>query len=323
VANTSELLSAIRKRSKLGERQIQRKIEEEATRSLLPRPVAIIRVAAGMGINVSRYATPEELALARGVSQPISSPSTDHVDAVGAPRRVTREKRSAFKDGWPAARKRTTARSERRAAGCARDAKRVFVVYGRNTAAYDAMVLFLQALRLHPRDFLEIRNDLRGAPFIGDIVYEGISQAQATIVVFTPDEAGALHPDLLKPHDPDRERLRWQSRANVILEAGMALALDEKRTILCTIGSVVLPSDLDGRHVLRLNNSVDQRKALKEALEGVECDVEDTGRWHDPAIGGDFEACVRPPRLRALKPHVDFNPRLSQPHTRVNEGKGN
>lgn len=98
-----------------------------------------------------------------------------------------------------------------------RDPTRIFVVYGHNTAAYSAMFQFLKSLSLDPRDFDEIRNELSGAPFIGHIVKAGIERAQATVVMFTSDEFSMLRPGLERPHDPPRDRQRWQARPNVLL----------------------------------------------------------------------------------------------------------
>lgn len=79
-----------------------------------------------------------------------------------------------------------------------------------------------------------------------------------------------------------------------------ALATDERRTILVVLGDVQLPSDLDGRHIIRLSNKSDSRKKLKDALVGVGCAVSESGPWHDPAIAGDFETCLKPPVLPEL-----------------------
>jgi predicted nucleotide-binding protein len=42
------------------------------------------------------------------------------------------------------------------------DPKRVFIVYGRNSRAHEALKLFLRALKLNPLDFDEVKNDLGG-----------------------------------------------------------------------------------------------------------------------------------------------------------------
>jgi predicted nucleotide-binding protein len=181
------------------------------------------------------------------------------------------------------------------------------MVYGRNTEAHAAMRLFLRALDLSPLDFDEVRNTLGGSPFVGDIVRSGMELAQAIVVMLTPDEFSALHPSFVGPHDSDTDKRRWQSRPNVLLEAGMALALDEKRTILVTLGPVMLPSDLHGRHLIRLDNSDIQRDRLKMALEGVGCT---TGKhipdWRNPKLAGDFDSSI--PALSGVGATPSFFP---------------
>lgn len=174
-----------------------------------------------------------------------------------------------------------------------RDRKRVFVVYGRNQAAFDAMVAFLRSLDLKAWDFFELAAKAGGSAFVGDIVRKGMLEAQAVIVLFTPDELASLSPEHRKPHDGGRDVQRWQSRPNVLFEAGLAMGIDEQRTILCTMGSdVSLFSDVDGRHVVRLDNSVRARDYLRRKLSSLGCALGDSPGWHDPATAGDFETCV-------------------------------
>lgn len=184
------------------------------------------------------------------------------------------------------------------------DPTKVFVVYGRNSEAHDSMRLFLRALGLSSLDFDEVRNEVGGSPFIGEIIRAGMEQACAIIVMLTPDECSFLHPSFISPHDSEVEKSRWQSRPNVLLEAGMALALDEKRTILVTLGPVQLPSDLHGRHLIRLDNSDLARDRLKTALEGVGCR---TGKhipdWRNPKLAGNFESSIPAlPEVSAITP---------------------
>ena len=193
------------------------------------------------------------------------------------------------KEGAPAAAAATTAAK----AEPARDASRVFVVYGRNAKAYEATVAFLRSLGLRAWDFYELAAKCGGAAFVGDIVRRGMQEAQAVIVLFTPDEYSSLSPALRKPHDTAKEIQRWQSRPNVVFEAGLAMGMDEGRTILVTLGSdVSLFSDVDGRHLVRLDNSPRARDYLRRKLIGVGCRVQDSSDWHDPATAGDFEAPV-------------------------------
>jgi len=155
------------------------------------------------------------------------------------------------------------------------DPRRVFIVYGRNTKAYDAMRLFLQSLKLDPLTFDEVRNTLRGSPFVGDVVRAGLERAQGIIVLFTPDEYACLRPSLSSAHDAENDLERWQPRPNVILEAGMALAISEQRTILVLLGKgVVLASDLLGRHYINVDNDPKSRARLRDALAGIGCSID-------------------------------------------------
>ncbi len=166
------------------------------------------------------------------------------------------------------------------------DAKEVFIVYGRNAFAYEALKCFLRSLELRPLEFDEVRNQIGGSPFVGDVIKAGMDRAQAIAVLLTPDEFSSLRPDLRGVTDKAEETERWQARPNVLLEAGMALAIDENRTLLLTIGRSEVPSDLGGpdnrsqrgpiriwggRHLIRLTNKHDARVRLHNALEGAGC----------------------------------------------------
>jgi len=189
------------------------------------------------------------------------------------------------------------------------DRKKVFVVYGRNTKVYTAMKLFLQAVGLEALDFYKIKDDMGGSPFVGKIVQKGMEQAQAVVVLYTPDEYASLHPNLTSQHDSDEDKNRWQPRANVILEAGMALAISEDRTILIVFGNADLPSDLHGRHYLRLDNSTNSRNKLRNLLkgQGVNCEVDpQKDEWHDLTVAGDFEECFKAPVLPEVSTQSPF-----------------
>lgn len=174
------------------------------------------------------------------------------------------------------------------------DPEKVFVIHGRNIAAYNNLVLFLQALKLDVIDFDELSAECGGSEFIGNIVKKGMQIARGIIVLFTPDECAKLAEEYCGIHDAASEKTRWQARPNVIFEAGMAMGIDEKRTILVTLGSdVKLFSDVDGRHVVRLDNSAEKREILKLRLQGIGCAVSsNTKNLHNRALAGDFEACI-------------------------------
>jgi hypothetical protein len=189
------------------------------------------------------------------------------------------------------------------------DPKRVFVVYGRNEKAHNAVKLFLQSLKLDPLTFDEVRNELRGSPFVGEVVRAGMDRAQAIIVLLTPDEYAFLRPSLSSVHDKSEEKARWQPRPNVILEAGMALAIDESRTILVVLGgNVALASDLHGRHLIHLSNEMSRRARLRDALVGLKCSVDQAvTQWHDVNVAGNFDDCVSSATLPELTPPSPFD----------------
>lgn len=73
---------------------------------------------------------------------------------------------------------------------------------------------------------------------------------------------------------------------NVIFEAGMAMALDRRKTVLVEVGTVRPMTDTAGVNVVRLSNSVDARRALANRLKitGHAVDM-DRDKWRSV---GDF-----------------------------------
>jgi predicted nucleotide-binding protein len=174
-----------------------------------------------------------------------------------------------------------------------RDPKRVFVVYGRNKKAYEQVVLFLRALKLDPVPFSEVTASAGGAPYLGDVLKKGMADAQAIVVLLTPDERATLVTGkLARDKVADGERL--QARPNVIFEAGMALGAHENKTIVASLGShSELFSDILGRHIVHLNNSDEAREMFWTRLKGVGCAVDkDASGWHSKTLAGDFESCI-------------------------------
>lgn len=176
------------------------------------------------------------------------------------------------------------------------DPKKVFIIHGRNTAARIAVEHFLKALKLEPLDFDELAADM-GAEFIGNIVLEGIRRARGIVALFTPDEFAALLPALRGTRDTETEIKRWQSRPNVIFEAGIAFGMARERSVIVTLGTegteVSLLSDLAGIHVVRLDNNVASRRKFRQKLIGMGCELDQrSDAWTEAATSGDFEACM-------------------------------
>ncbi len=101
------------------------------------------------------------------------------------------------------------------------------------------------------------------------------------IAFFTPDERVLARSASTK--DPSAWRL--QARPNVLIEAGMALTTHPDRTVLVMLGDQVLPSDLAGRHYIRLSHtSPAPLHDLASRLAKAGCDTDTTGSaWLDPA----------------------------------------
>lgn len=171
------------------------------------------------------------------------------------------------------------------------DAREVFVVHGRNSAARNALFDFLRAIDLHPVEWSEATQATgKGAPYVGEIL-ESISHAQAVVVLFTADDEARLKLPLLADDDPPGEsQLTGQPRPNVFFEAGMAMAEKQDRTILVRLGSPHLFSDIDGRHVIKLDGSSTSRHELAQRLETAGCPVTKSGQ--DWLRVGDFDAAI-------------------------------
>jgi hypothetical protein len=115
------------------------------------------------------------------------------------------------------------------------------------------------------------------------------------IVVFSPDEEVSLREDLCTDPGDYESSGGFQSRPNVFIESGMALARDEKQTILLEIGHNRHASDLTGLHFLRLSNDAASKNALFHRLSTAGCDVLNKGNdW----LGMDFP--IPKPKARAL-----------------------
>jgi predicted nucleotide-binding protein len=172
--------------------------------------------------------------------------------------------------------------------------KNVFVVYGRNTNARQAMFEFLRSIELLPIEWSKARA-LTGeaSPMIEKILDAAFQHAQAVVVLFTPDEMVTLRSEYSNGDtDPDLTPAA-QSRPNVFFEAGMAMGRDSQRTVLVELGTMRKFSDILGRHVLRIDNDLGKRQDLALRLASAGCDIDITGQdWY---TSGNF---VIPPDLR-------------------------
>lgn len=170
----------------------------------------------------------------------------------------------------------------------ASDKSKVFVVHGRNEPVRASLFGFLRAIGLHPVEWSEaIIATGEASPYVGMVLDIALSQAQAVVVLLTPDDEARLLPGFHGANEPEYERLlTGQPRPNVLFEAGMAMGTCASRTILVEVGALRPFSDVGGRHLLRLDNSVAKRQQLAQRLKISGCPVNLDGTdWHGV---GDF-----------------------------------
>lgn len=161
------------------------------------------------------------------------------------------------------------------------DSRKVFVIHGRNDRARRGVFSFLRSIGLEPIEWSRaIAMTGRGSPYIGEVLNVAFREAQAVLVLQTPDDVAHLHESLTYPGDPDSSP-QMQPRPNVLFEAGMALARNEDRTIIVELGQIRSFSDIHGRHVVRLDNSIEKRQDLATRLRTAGCSVDlDGADWH-------------------------------------------
>lgn len=262
------LLTAIFKKTGLGQAQVYARIKKMAADEFLPRHLAAIRVAADAGVTINKYATPDELAQLRSAGSPVAPPPPT---ASVTPVRTRQD------------RKRGTTRNSLQGAPNA-----VFVVHGRDNSARNAMFSFLRVIGIKPIEWTSaLGMSKKAAPYIGEILEAAFARARAIIVLMTPDDLAQLRPDLLQQSDKPYERvLTGQARPNVLFEAGMAFATHPDRTVIVQLGNVREFSDVAGRHVVHMSNEYVRRQELVTKLKNAGCSVDTTGA--DWVQTGDF-----------------------------------
>lgn len=183
------------------------------------------------------------------------------------------------------------------------DPRKVFVVHGRDQKSREAIFTFLRAINLSPMEWSDAI-DLTGrvSPYIGEILDAAFGHARAVLVLMTPDDLVHLRPELSDPRgEPEDGNATAQARPNVLFEAGIAMGRDSARTILVECGNLRPFSDIAGRHVLRMDNSVARRQELARLLRKAGCDVNTSGTdWH---TAGDFE--VAAPTVPTVESSLD------------------
>lgn len=127
----------------------------------------------------------------------------------------------------------------------ARDSRTVFLVRGGNVEVNAATAELMIALELRVLGDEEVIAALgQGTPNTLDVIRRGMEMATATVVLFTADEIVRVGKGA-----PSRR----QPIAEVLLAAGMALALDPHRVLFIQHGPVSALGDLGGKSLLRIS----------------------------------------------------------------------
>jgi hypothetical protein len=168
--------------------------------------------------------------------------------------------------------------------------RRVFIVHGRELAPVNVLEQFLDSLGLESVTFQNsLQADITGeaAPLISDILSQALNRCQAVIVVLTQEESASLLPCYRQRGD--KELSGKQPRLNVVFEAGMAMGLFPKRTVLVQFGGPVRQfSDIAGRHLVEWSGGKQSRAVLRTRLEAAGCELSPRGdRWE--TAGGSVD----------------------------------
>lgn len=170
--------------------------------------------------------------------------------------------------------------------------ERVFVVHGRNAAARNAMFTFLRSIGLKPIEWDQaIALTGKASPYIGEVLDVAFDDAQAVVVLLTPDDIAYIRSEYAAEDDPELEP-RGQARPNVLFEAGMAMGRNADRTVLVEMGDLRSFSDVGGRHAVRMDNTPQRRKSLADRLRTAGCPVDISGA--DWINAGDFTPPPKP-----------------------------
>ena len=161
--------------------------------------------------------------------------------------------------------------------------RKVFVIHARDKALRKSMFDFLRSINLYPLEWSElILACSSGTPYIREVLNRAFDQAQAVVVMLTPDE------DVQLTDRVGGGEIGQQARPNVIFEAGLAMGRNPTRTIIVEVGRLRPFSDIAGMHIIHLDDFADdalaRRQDLAQRLERAGCHISLRGSdWHGAA----------------------------------------
>lgn len=276
MAKLDPLRQALDDKLKFSPQHVNRLIRKRANERYLSRRLATLSVARDAGVNISRYATDEEMATLRGVkSEEVSAAEPDPAQAAHAHTMPARTRERL---------ERTTARENPRRRPKPKDPRKVVVVYGRDKKLRDALYAFLRSIGLDPIEWGQaMKATGKAQPSIPETVDAAFREGAAVVVLLSPDDIVVLSSRLRKPTESKQETTRMgQARPNVLFEAGLAFGIYPEATVLVSVGEVKPFSDVGGLHITRLDGgSVQKRMEFIEKLQraGATVDIKGKTDW--------------------------------------------
>lgn len=262
-----DLIERLQKELGFGPNAIYARINKIVNETAMERPQAALLLGMREGINVNKYSTPAERAEVRGWLGGGGSrwdPDDNREVAPGA----SAARRAAPSKSKPAKKKKRRSKDNT-----------VFVVHGRDDALRRSMFEFLRTLGLAPQEWQQALASAKGNnPYVGSVIDEVMDQAQAVVVMLSPDDWVRLKEQFCsKDEMRSQGREQGQARPNVLFEAGMAMARHAEKTVMVRVGRVKAFSDVFGRHIPELGDDFDSRNDFANRLAKAGCIVNRVG----------------------------------------------
>jgi len=150
------------------------------------------------------------------------------------------------------------------------NSRNVFIVHGRDKKTLTNVVTYLKQHGLNPFTFEDAKELVETSlPTIIEVVDKGMAEAQAVLVLLTPDDEARLK--------VGGEASKGQARPNVIFEAGIAFGRYRKRTVLVEYEEPSMFSDLHGFYTVRLkegDGGIEGLEDLRKQLKVAGCELD-------------------------------------------------
>jgi predicted nucleotide-binding protein len=264
------LLDRLASRLGVTKARIYALIQTISAKNRVPRHLGALLLAGDNGVSIQKYASAQDLAELRGIPNHVPVSVNTAPDTLPPPRTVFRKGKGA---GLAKTKENT-----------------VFVVHGRDAKLRDSMYELLGALGLKPQEWGHAIRAARGRggnPYVNDAVTKIMEQAQAIVVMLSPDDEVKLKDQFVgKTEKASEGKLRGQARPNVIFETGIAIGTHHRKTVIVQVGEVKPFTDIGGMHILHLTGSDNSRHQFANRLEDLSCKINRHGdHW---LRAGDF-----------------------------------